>query len=146
MDKMKELEKLEDKLWEALSEFSKAPDLGASDFKIIDEITHSLKSMCVLCEKEEGGNSSRGSYARGGYSRDSMSRGGYANNSMSRGSYARDSYADSGDSYGRHYVRGHYSRDDGRDDMMAQLGEMMQDREIPENYKQALRGAMEQLR
>lgn len=32
-----------------------------------------------------------------------------------------------GDSYGRHWVRGHYSRDDGRRDMTAKWREMLED-------------------
>ncbi len=64
-----------------------------------------------------------GEYSERGYSRDGgMGSGNYSNRRDSRGRYSREGGNDSGygqgSSYanrGKHYVRGHYSRADGRD-------------------------------
>lgn len=52
-------------------------------------------------------------------------------------SWRRDSrgrYSRGGDSYGRHWVRGHYSRDDGKRDMTEKIREMLSDA-TPEERK-----------
>ena len=44
----------------------------------------------------------------------------------------------------RHYVRGHYSRDDAKDHMMHELGELMEDADAEQ--KRILERAMKELR
>lgn len=60
-----------------------------------------------------------------------------------RGSYGRTENYSRGNSYanrGRHYVRGHYSRGDGRERMISDIENMMQDATGAERdaYKRAL--------
>ena len=60
-----------------------------------------------------------------------------------RGSYGRTENYNRGNSYanrGRHYVRGHYSRGDGRERMISDIENMMQDATGAERdaYKRAL--------
>ena len=59
-----------------------------------------------------------------------------------RGNYGRDGDYGRGNSYsnrGRHYVRGHYSRNDGRERMISDIEDMMRDAsgEEREIYKRA---------
>jgi hypothetical protein len=59
---------------------------------------------------------------------------------------SRDSYdsSDNGNSYRRHYVRGHYSRDDARKEMMEELHEAMHKAET-EKEKEIIRRTIENL-
>lgn len=134
MDKMRTIDMLKDTLWRELDEIADKGSLGMAEIEIIDKITHSLKSMCVIAENEDGGYSSR-SYARGSYARDGGSYGHDNGNSMNRGTYAR----------GGSYRRG-YSRADGKEDMIARLEDMMSDTSIPAEHRETLRGAMEYMR
>lgn len=90
---MKNLENLKDKLCEELEEYARKQDMGAGDLEVIHKLTDTIKNIDKICMLEE----------EGGYSEavDGMDYG--------RGS----SYANRG----KHYVRGHYSRDGGRDGM-----------------------------
>lgn len=94
-----------------------------------------ILKACVLEEQleESGYSGNRGRYtARGEYSRDGGYSGGYDDGDSYRrrdsgGRYTRDGgYSGEDDSYGRHWVRGHYSRDDGREDMMGRMRRMME--------------------
>lgn len=64
------------------------------------------------------------------------------------GNRMRDSYR-RGNSYanreGSHYVRGHYSMTDGRDYLMSQMNDMMEDGSLSSQSRNALRRAMETL-
>jgi hypothetical protein len=92
---------------------------------------------------EEDGEYSERRDSRGRYSRADGMGGGMG--------YSREGYAydDGGSSYARrgmHYVRGHYSRDDGKDHMLHELGEMMEgadgeQRRILERAMQEIRRA-----
>ena len=128
----KSMEKLKDKLCEELEKISKN-ELTASSLETIHKLTDTVKNIDKITMLEEGseessrdGGMSRGSYRGGSY----RGGGSYGGDSYGRGG-SYDSYGDSydgGDSYrGRrgHYVRGHYSRESGRDDMMNRMGEMM---------------------
>ena len=55
-----------------------------------------------------------------------------------RGSYGRN------DRRGEHYVRGHYSRDDGRESMMRKMEEIMRD--ATGEQREIIRRAMDELR
>lgn len=89
---MEKLHELKEKLWAELDELAGKRDMGAGDLEVVHKLTDTIKNIDKICALEEGG----------GYSQDSgMDYG--------RGS----SYANQG----KHYVRGHYSRDGGRDGM-----------------------------
>ena len=90
---MEKLHDLKEKLWAELEELAEKRDMGAGDLEVVHKITDTIKNIDKICMLEE----------EGGYSEavDGMDYG--------RGS----SYANRG----KHYVRGHYSRDGGRDGM-----------------------------
>ena len=90
---MEKLHELKEKLWAELEELAEKRDMGAGDLEVVHKITDTIKNIDKICMLEE----------EGGYSEavDGMDYG--------RGS----SYANRG----KHYVRGHYSRDGGRDGM-----------------------------
>lgn len=101
-----------------------------------------LKS-CILAEQieEEGYSSRRGRYTvQGEYTRDGGYSGGYEDGDSYRrrgadGRYTRDGGYSMDDGYsGRHYVRGHYSRD-GKGDMMERMRRMMEDASPEEREK-----------
>ena len=90
---MEKLHELKEKLWAELEGLAEKRDMGAGDLEVVHKITDTIKNIDKICMLEE----------EGGYSEavDGMDYG--------RGS----SYANRG----KHYVRGHYSRDGGRDGM-----------------------------
>lgn len=67
--------------------------------------------------------------------------------------YSRDGEPDGGSSYGRHYVRGHYSRDrdgrysrdEGKTQLADQIRDMVDGSDLNQNQKNALRKAIEVL-
>lgn len=105
-----------------------------------------LKS-CLLKEQleEDGYSGGRGRYTvRGEYSRDGGYSGGYEDGDSYRrrgadgrytrdGGYSQDGYSMDGYS-GRHWVRGHYSRD-GKGDMMDRMRRMMEEASPEEREK-----------
>ena len=87
------MEKLKEKLFEELDEISRKPEMGAGDLEVIHKLTDTIKNIDKICMLEE----------EDGYSE-----------AADRDDYGRgSSYANRG----KHYVRGHYSRDGGRDGM-----------------------------
>ena len=88
---MRQLEELKEKLMRELKMVSNKDQMTLADISMIDTLTHAIKNLCKVMEEEEG-------YSGGDW--------------MANGSYrGRESY---GDGYSnRHYVRGHYSRNDG---------------------------------
>ena len=80
------MEKLKEKLFEELDEISRKPEMGAGDLEVIHKLTDTIKNIDKICMLEDGGYSEEGD--------------GYGNGS---------SYANRG----KHYVRGHYSREGG---------------------------------
>lgn len=115
---MEYLDKLRDMLCGELEEISRKNELGAGDLEIVHKLASTIKNIdkIEMCDEE--------------YSRD-YSRGGDWSADM-RGTYGR------GNSYRRHYVRGHYSR---TGDLRAQLNDMMRETD-DERVKEALRRAM----
>ena len=113
------------------------------------EIMKGVLKIEVLEEEIHGGYSQRRGYSRDGYSQDggysgnySMDGGGY---SMRRGYSGDGGSYDGGESYarrGQHYVRGHYSRDDGMEHMKRELdriAEEAQDPRVKESIKKIVR-------
>lgn len=118
---MHELYKLKDMLCEELKEYGSKSEMSAGSLDIVDKLSHAIKNLDKIIEKyeEEEGYSGNYMYERGG------NRGGsyaYARG-RGRGSNARR------DSMGRYSSArdGGYSRNDGKEEMVMHLREMMQD-------------------
>lgn len=127
---MEYLYDLKEKLCKELEEYAQKSNMNAGDLEMVHKLTDTIKNLDKIEMLEDGGYSQAGDWE-------------------GRGSYARgSSYANRG----KHYVRGHYSRDgrmdgysrhDAKEAMMEQLGEIMSganDRE-----REILRRAMSQL-
>lgn len=113
---MHELYKLKDMLCEELKEYGSKSEMSAGSLEIVDKLSHAIKNLDKIIEKyeeEEEGYSGNYMYERGG------NRGGSYAYTRSRGANARR------DSMGR-YSNG-YSRNDGKEEMVMQLREMMHD-------------------
>lgn len=158
---MKHLEKLKEALCEELDKFGKSGDITVSSLEKIHKLTDTIKNIDkIMALEEEGGYSEAGnwmgegrmygnSYARGrgrNAKRDSMGR--YSRDdgySEEGGSYRGSSYDDDM-SYARGGMRngrGGYSRDEGKDEMMSMLGELMEDANPKE--RQAIKECMRTL-
>jgi hypothetical protein len=123
---MKALYDLRDMLCSELDEIAHKGEMSAGDLETVHKLTDTIKNIDKISMLESDGYSrsdggmwpSRGNYGRGS-------------------SYARR---------GTHYVRGHYSRDDGREAMLRRVQEMMDDaddsdREIISRCYDALKNA-----
>lgn len=126
------LYELKEMLCRELEEYVAKGELSAGDLEPICKITKSIKNLCKILMMEEDGRGREDGYSRSNdYSRD----GEWSANM--RGNYGREnSYARTG----QHYVRGHYSRDDGRQRMIEQVRRMMDeaDGEDRENIRRCL--------
>ena len=150
---MKALYDLKNMLCEELEKIAKKRELTAGSLETVHKLTDTIKNIdkILMLEDEDEGYSERGRRrdSMGRYSRDdgmdySRGRGG---NWDAQGSYGGHSYDEGGSSYanrGQHYVRGHYSRDDGKDRMMHTFGELMEDAN-PEQ-RRIIERAMNELR
>lgn len=131
--------KIKEMLCKELKEYAEMEKLTASDLEMIHKLSDTIKNLDKIEMLE----------SEGGYSEH------YPNYDDRGSSYARR---------GTHYVRGHYSRDDGRDDyserydrgydrrysmdkakdhMMSKLGAMMEDANPTE--REALKKAMREI-
>ena len=112
---MYDLRNLREMLCKELDEIADKREMSACDLDAIQKLTSSIKNTYKIEMLEDGGYSSNGEWEadmRGSFSRD-------AGNGYNRS----NSYANRG----RHYVRGHYSRTDGRERMISDIEDMMQD-------------------
>ena len=110
---MKHLDTLKDMLCDELEEITRKGELNAGDLDTVHKLTDTIKNINKIQMLEDG------DYSRTGEWEADM-----------RGTYGRDGNYGRGNSYanrGRHYVRGHYSRNDGRERMIADIEAMMQD-------------------
>lgn len=132
---MKDYDKLKDALCEELEKIAKEGRITASNLEAVHKLTDTIKNIAKIemLEGEDDG------YSEARY-------GGLRGNS----SYAdgrRRMIDDDGMSYanrrGSHYVRGHYSMDDGRDYMLERVEELMEDAD-PKS-KEILKRAVKQL-
>jgi hypothetical protein len=147
---MRAMHELKDMLCKEIDKIAKKGELTAGSLETVHKLTDTVKNIDkIMMLEEDEGYSERGD-SRGRYSREGGMGGGYARNGgnwNAQGSYG-NSY-DDGNSYarrGEHYVRGHYSRDDGKDKMLHELGEMMEgadheQRRILERAMQEIRNA-----
>lgn len=112
---MKTLYDLKDMLCDELDEIGKKGEMSAGDLETVHKLTDTIKNIDKITMLEEGGYSRDEDYSRDGDWSANM-RGNYGRGS----SYARR---------GSHYVRGHYSRDDGREAIVQRMEEMLRDAE-----------------
>lgn len=133
---MEKLHELKEKLWAELAELAEKREMGAGDLEVVHKITDTIKNIDKICMLEDGEYSEAvdgDDYGRGSsYAR----RGRH----YVRGHYSRDNYPMRRDS------RGRYSRDDGRSEMMEHLEMAMdtatdQDRETIKRFMRQLENA-----
>ena len=111
---MKSMYDLRDMLCKELEEITRKGELGAGDLDIAHKLTDTIKNIDKIEAMEDDGYSSR-----------------------------RDEYDMRGRGRrGTHYVRGHYSRDGGIDNMKRQLQEML-DNADDESIRRALQRCMD---
>lgn len=143
---------LREMLCEELENMTEQKSLSGDKLKVIDMLTHSIKSIDTIVAMENSGYSNER-----GYSNEGGSYGSYAGgNSNAYGSYAggnsNGSYAGGGNSNA--YMRGNSnargrqgggrSRDDAKAHLMRQLEEMMGEVHS-EKEREALQRCMEQM-
>lgn len=111
----KNLYDLREMLCQELDEYNRDAKNGLNE-RVLDtvhKLTDTIKNIDKIMMLEDG------DYSRSGEWEADM-----------RGSYGRTENYNRGNSYanrGRHYVRGHYSRGDGRERMISDIESMMQD-------------------
>lgn len=111
---MKSMYDLRDMLCKELDEITRKGELGAGDLDIVHKLTDTIKNIDKIEAMEEDGYSSR-----------------------------RDEYDMRGRGRrGTHYVRGHYSRGGGIDNMKRQLQEML-DNADDESIRRAIQRCMD---
>lgn len=106
---------LKDMLCAELDEIGKKGEMSAGDLETVHKLTDTIKNIDKIVMLEDDGYSRDGDWSanmRGNYGRGS--------------SYARR---------GSHYVRGHYSMDDGRDSLISRMEDILRgadskDREV----------------
>lgn len=138
---MEKLHELKEKLWAELDELADKREMGAGDLEVVHKITDTIKNIDKICMLEDGEYSEAVDgmdYGRGSS---------YANRGKHyvRGHYSRDGSMD-GYSSRRRNSRGRYSRDDGRSEMMEHLEMAMdtatdQDRETIKRFMRQLENA-----
>ena len=135
---MEYMYELKDKLCKELDEIARKPEMGAGDLEIIHKLTDTIKNLDKIEMLEDGGYSQAG-YRDGGssYNRGSS----YANRGKHyvRGHYSRDGYSMEGRGN-----RGGYSRHDAKEAMMEQM-EMLMDQAGSEREREVIRRCMSQL-
>lgn len=124
----KNLYDLREMLCEELDEYNRDAKNGLNERALdtVHKLTDTIKNIDKIMMLEDG------DYSRTGEWEADM-----------RGSYGRTENYNRGNSYanrGRHYVRGHYSRGDGRERMISDIENMMQDATGADRdaYKRAL--------
>lgn len=135
---MEKLHELKEKLWSELDELAEKRDMGAGDLEVVHKITDTIKNIDKICMLEEEGGYSEAvdgmDYGRGSS---------YANRGKH---YVRGHYSRDGNRNGysmRRDSRGRYSRDDGRSEMMEHL-EMAMDSAIDQD-RETIKRFMRQL-
>ena len=123
---------LRNMLCNELDELARKGELGAGDLEIAHKLTDTIKNIDKIEMLEDDGYSRDEDYSRR-YSRDGDWQSGM------HGAYDRDM---SNARRGTHYVRGHYSRDGGIDNMKRQLQEML-DNADDESIRRAIQRCMD---
>lgn len=128
----KAMYELRNMLCDELDELARKGELGAGDLEIAHKLTDTIKNIDKIEMLEDDGYSRDEDYSRR-YSRDGDWQPGM------HGAYDRDM---SNARRGMHYVRGHYSRDGGIDNMKRQLQEML-DNADDESIRRAIQRCMD---
>ena len=123
---------LRNMLCDELDELARKGELGAGDLEIAHKLTATIKNIDKIEMMEDDRYSRDGDYSRR-YSRDGDGQSGM------RGAYDRDM---SNARRGTHYVRGHYSRDGGMENMKRQLQDML-DNADDESIRRAIQRCMD---
>lgn len=110
---MNTMHELKDMLCDELDEIAKKGEMSAGDLETVHKLTDTIKNIYKIVMLKDTGYSGDEDYSRDGDWTANM-RGNYGRGS----SYARR---------GTHYVRGHYSRDDGRDSLIDRMENLMRD-------------------
>lgn len=135
---MKMIAEIVEDIREELDEIARKPEMGAGDLEIIHKLTDTIKNLDKIEMLEDGGYSQAG-YRDGGssYNRGSS----YANRGKHyvRGHYSRDGYSMEGRGN-----RGGYSRHDAKEAMMEQM-EMLMEQAGSEREREAIRRCISQL-
>lgn len=135
---MEYMHELKEKLCKELDEIARKPEMGAGDLEIIHKLTDTIKNLDKIEMLEDGGYS-QARYRDGGssYNRGSS----YANRGKHyvRGHYSRDGYSMEGRGN-----RGGYSRHDAKEAMMEQM-EMLMEQAGSEREREAIRRCISQL-
>lgn len=139
---MKALEKLRETLCEELDKVAKKNDMSAGDLEVTHKLTDTIKNIdkIMMLEGEDG-------YSQNGYGQGNSYRGSYdsGNSYANRGKhYVRGHYSRDGYSRADRYSRDGYSRDDGRESMMGRLHEMMQSAST-DREREAIRRCMDEI-
>lgn len=136
---MKALYELKEKFEMELEELARKGELGAGDLELAHKLTDTIKNIDKICALEEdGGYSEAGDYEGGAYGRGSS----YANRGKHyvRGHYSRDGRG----GYSRDGRMGRYSRHDAKEAMMEQARDMMEST-TSEHEREAIRRFMSEL-
>lgn len=131
------MNKLKDMLCNELEEMSNYKSLSVADTEAIKNMLSAIKNIYKIEDYKESGYSEHYPYYDNGSS--------YARKGTHyvRGHYSRD---DGGDDYSERYDRGYdrrYSMDKAKDHMMVKLGEMMEGADP--NEREALKKAMREI-
>lgn len=157
---MKAMQDLKDLLCSELDQIARKGKMGGGDLEIVHKLTDTIKNIdkIMMLEDDGYGDYEGGTYShgRGGnsYDGDSMRYGdgsSYANRGKHwvRGHYSRDGgmpgdYSGRRGDGRRRDARGRYSRDDGKEHMISQLEDIMDDASDPQT-QQAIQRCIEQL-
>lgn len=140
------MHKIKDMLMRELKKYEEKGELSAGSLEVIHKLTDTIKNIDKIEMLEDSGYSEADGMGYGGMARRGSSYEGGGR--YGRRGYSREDSYEGGGSYanrGKHYVRGHYSRDDGREYMMEQLEEMMDSAEGGKE-REAIRRCMEELK
>ena len=132
---MKAMEELRETLCAELDEIARKGEMSAGDLEAVHKLTDTIKNIDKIIMHEENGYSQAGGRNIRGY--------GDGNSYANRGEHwVRGHYSRDGEMSGAR--RGRYSRESGKDHMMEQLREMMEDA-TTERQRSAIHRCMEQL-
>lgn len=146
---MRAMHDLKDMLCKEIDKIAKKGELSAGSLETVHKLTDTVKNIDKIMMLEDGDDG----YSERGRRRDSMGRysrdGGMMGGWEARGGYGH-AYNEGGSSYDRGGGYGDmrggrgYSRDDGKDKMLHELGEMMEDAD--EHQRRILERAMQEIR
>lgn len=115
---------VKDMLKRELEDITRRGEITDRNLETIDTLLHSIKNACKIIMYEEYAEDGDGYSYRDGYSNARGRRGNVKRDSMGR--YARsDGYSNTGYPRDNYSNRGGYSYDDGNDDKMQMLRELM---------------------